>query len=486
MRSLRAALVLGTTAGSSAILLAAGVSLYLLVRASLVEQLDLALIDKARLLASAVEVGRKGAALEVDPASLRDSGPSDAPAYYQLWAADGRVLLRSPSLGSADLQRIEAPIQAPERRWLVLPDGHTGRAIGLTFRPQVEREQEGKHGGPEMPPSRSAGRLTLVLARDFAPLQAMLTRLKLFLALVGVASVAASAAVLLLVVRRSLRPLDLLAAMIARIGEDELGARIRLARTPRELLPVTDRLNDLLERLQAAFDRERSFSADVAHELRSPLAGLRSTIDVALSRTRPATEYQEALHDCLRITCQMQGLVENLILLARLEAGQLQPRWQSVSLNALIQDQWNPLAPLAEAKGLNVKWALGPEQPLVTDAAHCALAIRNVLENAVAHANQAGCVRILTRADQRGAAVVVANTGSRLSQDQLPNAFKRFWRGDAARGDTGVHCGLGLALTRKIILLLGGSVEVKSSVNSKFEITLSVPSHQPPPETRNR
>ena len=464
-RSLRTRLILSTTLATAGVFLAAGVLLYLLVRDGLVAQFDRALLDKARLLASATEWEGGELDLNFDEFDMHEFQTPDRPAYLQIWLTDGAVAFRSPSLAGADLQRLAGSLDAPLCRRVLLPDGRPGRATGFTMTPKTE----------DSSPPPAAAAISLVLARGTAPVDATLAQLAVLLVLVGLVAVALSAGVLWLAVRRGLRPVDGLASQIARLGEADLAARLEAPDAPRELVPVVDRLNDLLGRLEAAFQRERGFSADVAHELRTPLAGIRSTLDVALTRPRGAPEYQEVLRGCLRITVQLQRMVEHLLTLARLDAGQVEIRPEAVGVNTLARDAWEPLTESAEARRLDVRWALAERVTVTTDRSLLDLVVRNVLENAVVHADEGGSVVVETAARENGVEIRVTNSGSRLSGQGAGHVFERFWRGDAARTGTGLHCGLGLPLVKEIVTALDGSVAVQSTEGGEFRITISMP-----------
>ena len=470
-RSLRTTLILSTTLGTAAVLLAAGLLLYMLVRDGLVAQFDRALLDKARLLASAMEWEDGELDLNFDEFDMHEFERRDRPAYLQIWLADGAVAFRSPSLAGADLERLAVSIDAPPCCRVILPDGRPGRAAGFTMTPKTE--------GASPPPDAAV--ITLVLARGTASVGSTLTQLKVFLVAVGLAAVALSAGVLWLAVRRGLRPVDGLANQIAGLGEQDLAVRVEAPDAPRELLPVVDRLNDLLGRLEAAFQRERAFSADVAHELRTPLAGIRSTLDVALTRPRGAAEYEDALRRCLAIAVGVQRMVEHLLALARLDAGQTGIRPETVCVSTLARDAWAPLTESAEARRLDVRWALGDDVRVTTDRSLLDLVVRNVLENAVVHADEGGSVVVETAAREHGADIRVTNSGSRLSGQGGDHVFERFWRGDDARTDVGIHCGLGLPLVKQVVTALGGSVAVASTEGGEFHITISIPNA--PPQT---
>ncbi|MFO8013737.1 MAG: ATP-binding protein [Phycisphaerae bacterium] len=477
MRSLRTKLVASTAVGAAVVLVVAGLALYLLVRDGLVAQFDDAMLDKARLLASSVEVEHGKVDLEFDELDMGEFAAGERPSYLQVWLPNGSVRYRSPSLGDGDLDAPAGPADAPVLGPVVLPNGRPGRSVGLVFSPRVEG---GGRRDASAPPDTDGPRLTLVLARDVAPLAAPLARLKFLLVAVGAAAVAVTAGVLWVAVGRGLRPVERLAEDIGAVDETDLGRRITAAGAPAELAPVVDCLNRLLARLEAAFERERGFSADVAHELRTPLAGLRATMDVALVRPRDPAEYEEALRACLRITVRMQAMVEHLLALARLDAGQMEVRPESVSPARVVREAWQPLAERADARRLRLEWCLAEDGEVVTDPALLGLVVRNVLENAVGHADEGGAVTVETAAEGDAVRFRVTNTGSRLARDEAEHVFERFWRGDAARSDAGVHCGLGLPLVRKAAGVLGGTVEVRSQPGGEFRITVTLPREFPP------
>ena len=480
MRSLRRTLVLATAGSITAVLLAAGTLVYVLARSKLVEQFDHSLADKARLLASTIEQETGKIELEFDELDMGEFQHAAGPGYLQLWRSDGSGLYRSASLGVAELQRTAGSAMGSAAfQWITLPNGRTGRAVEITVQPRLD---EAGREPPARPPARTA--ITLVLARDAGSLHAALNSLKGVLLGVGLAAVALSSVVLWLAIRRGLAPLDEVADEIGRLGDNDLARRIRARAAPQELQPVINRLNDLLGRLEAAFQRERSFSADVAHELRTPLGGLRATMEVALSKTRQPQEYEQAIHDCLRTALAMQAMTEGLLSLGRLESGQvdLEPEW--IVPDELVQAAWQPLEEQTKKRKLQVRFTEGAKQAIRTDPTLLRLVIGNIMENAVIYADEGGTVEIQTTGDDHAARLRVANSGSAVCPEQTEMVFDRFWRGDAARSAAGVRSGLGLALVKRAASVLGGRVEVTSTPGGQFQIAVSIPSLQdPPPRT---
>jgi signal transduction histidine kinase len=343
----------------------------------------------------------------------------------------------------------------------------------------VPTDKKPKETEPSALPGAQPLLVSLVLARDATALEEEITRFGALLAAVGLLTVGVTACVLRIVILSCLKPLRRLADQIGGIGEADLSARIGIDDEPSELQPVRARLNDLLSRLEAAFRRERTLSANLAHELRTPLAGLRTTMEVAVSKPRLPGEYEEAIDECLEITRQVQGMVEKLLSLFRLEGGRRPAGMDEVPLDDLVKSSWEAMASAAaEAKQLQVRWSLRAPRPLITDRDLLGLAVRNILENAAAYTGAGGWIAIETAVEGGAAKLRVANSGCTLRPEDAERVFDRFWRGDSVRSDAGVHCGLGLSLVRKVLEALGGSAEVRTVDGGEFEITLSIPARE--------
>ncbi len=485
MRSLGRTLVLGTTLLTSAVFVTAGVVLYLLVRMSLLSELDRSLVDRTGLLASTIEIEEGKLDLELVDLDMRTFQGRRPEAYVEVRSADGTFLYKSPSLGGADLNVEQRSGDTAEYSDIELPDGRRARAVCLAFSPRDETIERRGEEPLEVNEAEAAsdmgnvGRLSIILAQSTSHIDAALARLRILLTLVGGVGAVVAIVALWCHVARSLRPLKELANEIGRVGEDDLSEPIGAGNYPSEIGPVVERLNQLLRRLDAAFRRERTMNANVAHELRNPLTGLQLKLDVALSRDREAREYRGTLDQCRVITSQLQQMVDNLLSLTRLDAGQIELRPELVRLGEFIQTRWNPLAVEAERRRLHVQWSTDAELQVIADASLLDVAVRNLLENAVAHADEGGTVSVRACSVDDGVKISVINTGSHLTQEDAENAMAPFWQHDPSRSRTGVHCGLGLSLVKRIVAVLGGQLAVKSSPGGEFEIAVTLPREAP-------
>jgi two-component system heavy metal sensor histidine kinase CusS len=266
-----------------------------------------------------------------------------------------------------------------------------------------------------------------------------------------------------------------LAGEIGSLKETDLSRRLDATRVPSELAPVIDKLNGLLGRLDQSFSREKAFTADVAHELRTPLAGIQTTLEVCRTRPRESAQYESAIDECRTMSNRLQSLIENLLLLARADAGQLPIRKQSMDLYHLMQECWLPLLPRVEAKHLSVENTNTGNCTMQIDAEKMRIVLRNLLDNAVSYVPEGGSIRWSVARMEKEIEIQITNTGSQVGPDEAKKLFDRFWRGDQARSDTGVHCGLGLSLCQRLIRLVGGTIDIKTAMGGEFAVSIQLP-----------
>jgi two-component system sensor histidine kinase QseC len=422
--SIRRRLMTSLLAGLTLVLGAGGATMYLRIRAILVGEFDRAERAEAALLVAQTE--DDGEKVQVDVAGL--SMPEfDRNEYYQVWVANGQTVARSPSLGFDDLPKVSGD--------MVLPDGRPGRAILMRFVPLPAEDDQ--------PPNPNPPTVTLVVARDRSGLDRTLAGIGAGLLSIGALVLLATGLIVATAVRRGLAPLDAIARRAATIDASTLQVRFETEAIPSELRPIAARLNDLLARLDEAFQRERRVTADIAHELRTPIAELRAVAEVGTKWPDEA-----AFQDVLHIARRMETLVSGLLALARHDAGAEPVARESVALNGLVHDVWTPLADLARSRQLEV--VIDAEGHWKTDPVLFRMILSNLLANAVEYASARG--RIDVKGDE--ARVDISNTTDRLTPEDLPRLFERFWRKDAARAEGG-HSGLGLTLAESAAVALG-------------------------------
>jgi len=450
------------------LLLVFSVIVYTVIRRALVKQFDASLAATARILAASVEYDDDKIEFELDVQMMPEFQSPGRPAYYQFWQHDGTVVVKSPSLGTDDLLLFEGSLDVPVFQELQTRNGRPGRAVGLKFKPSSD------DGDRNRQPAKQQT-LTLVVARDASDLYHHLRFLRWLLVLASVGTISSSFLVAAFVVRRGLSPLNSLAAQIAAIREDDLAARITTERMPAEVVHIKKRLNDLLSRLEASFNRERRFTADVAHELRTPLAGMRSTLEVTLARMRDVNEYQASLSDCLAISKNMQAMVDNLLALARIDTHQMTFHPAQIQLAELVNSSWQAFSDKARQRSIVFENRIPAEMTCQSDPESLSMVLLNLLDNAVEYSNEGGQIWTTAHQADDSVEITVANTGCRLTNEQVSQVFDCFWRGDSSRTNTGIHCGLGLALVQRIIKALGGHITVEVQNGGIFTVHLTLP-----------
>lgn len=470
--SLRLRLLAAVSVASALVLVSAGVALYLLVRTSLLKEMDLALVQQARVMTSMFEWKDGRVDLELDQLTTPGRPSQGNLPYFEVWQEGLGLLARSASLAGDALAQRTWLYESPSWSFVKLSALGRVRMVAITVRPPAE-------GGGESdakPTSNPAPRVTLLLASDLRRFEASLARLVFLLVAVGLAAMLASTGGAMWAVGFGLRPLEVLGQRLAGLDEASLHSRVELPKSPKELISVVERLNQLLERLEAAFGREKALLANLAHELRTPLAGLGFTLEVGLSRPRPAEAYAADMRQCLDICRQMQGMVDNLLTMARLDAGHGQSQERlAVDLEEMLRQAWASCQDQARQKGLELEWEPTPGTHAWAEPHGLLIIFRNILANAVEYADRNGRIRIQVFAERGRVVVRVGNTGCNLAPEDMDRVFERFWRGDSARGGDQAHAGLGLALSRQLAEGMGASLAASQDEQDRFWITLSLP-----------
>ena len=248
-----------------------------------------------------------------------------------------------------------------------------------------------------------------------------------------------------------------------RLGEANLAERLPHPGTRDEIGRLVGTLNDMLARIEHGVEAQRRFTADASHELSSPLSRLRAELEVTLRRPRERTEYEEALRSCLDEVERLSRLTDELLILARLDAGDVREAPPSpVALGPILDDAVRRLMPVAERRGVAVTLRAGAPPVVQVGPSAVGLVVTNLLENAVKFSPPGGRVSVALAAEAGEALVTVADTGPGIAAEELPRLFERFHRGAAARAAGAPGVGLGLAICRALVERQGGRISVES------------------------
>jgi heavy metal sensor kinase len=264
-------------------------------------------------------------------------------------------------------------------------------------------------------------------------------------------------------VRLGLSPLQRLTEAVSRVSEKDFRLPFDQRGVPRELQPIVERLNQTLDQLKRAFAREKQAAADISHDLRTPLAALLTTTDVALRKPRSPDEYRELLLDCRESGRQMSNLVERLLALARLDAGGDTLRPSEVDAAALAEQCAALVRPLAEARGIDLRVHLQGPSLVTADPDKLREVITNLLANAIQYNRPEGTIDLVVEHANGSLRVEVHDTGIGIPESAREQIFERFFRGDPSRSSDGLHAGLGLAIVKGYVELMGGTIRVDST-----------------------
>ncbi|MDF1660012.1 MAG: ATP-binding protein [Verrucomicrobiales bacterium] len=438
--------------GSLALLwILAATGVYLAVRNSLITSIDAELAVDARGVRFAVKGNDTGERNIPGNRRLRSILPAfDDPEgnkYYQLWDDDGTISARSPSLGDREFDfpgrmattaatfhstKLE---KAGEVRALLLmtPPGGKGKGTGTGFKGKGKPKTEVRVTSPAV--------ITLI-AKDMDTVTETLRSLAGGLALVGALLLGGAVFLVRLGVQQSLAPLRRLARETRNVDASSLHERFDDGGAPLELQPVYSHLNDLIARLESSFERERQFNADLAHEMRTPVAELRMMNEVALKWEDQAGE---ATHQSsLDIAKQLESIIDTLLTLARCESGELSPTQESVSITTLVNEVWSIHRRMADTRQLQVELpSTNIEYSVATDPRLFRHIVSNLISNAVAYAPEKSWIAIRSSPGN----LSVSNLAPELKLEDLEHLCQRYWRKDASRSG-GAHTGLGLSLAQ--------------------------------------
>jgi heavy metal sensor kinase len=279
---------------------------------------------------------------------------------------------------------------------------------------------------------------------------------------------------------RAISPVKTITQAAQNIGESDLSRRINL-RGRDELAELANTFDNMLSRLQVAFDRQRRFVADASHELRTPLTITNLEIDQALSKNRSAADYQRALRTINIENERMTRMVNDLMTLAHMDSGQAILQFEKLDLSDVALEAVERMTTLAERQQITLETAELPELIVNGDRQYLIQMISNLIENAIKYSGSGQTVRIETSSDQIGyAALRVTDTGPGILAEHLPHLFDRFYRVDQARtqdDDASVPTGsgLGLSIVAWIVEAHSGKINVESQVNSGTTFELILP-----------
>jgi two-component system, OmpR family, heavy metal sensor histidine kinase CusS len=314
-------------------------------------------------------------------------------------------------------------------------------------------------------------RYTLQVAQDRSSDERVERNFAILFIMVLSGSILASAFIAIIVTKRGLRPLEEMTQSLARIGPTHLKERVSPADWPRELKPLALAFDDMLKRLDDSFTRLSQFSADLAHELRTPVANMMGEAQVALTRDRTVAEYRETIESTVGECERLSRIVENLLFVARVDAAHEPIARKRFDARAAVEKITAFYQTIADERHVTISCA-GDGQ-IDADPNLFERALGNLLDNALRFAPENGSIQIVLVEHDSDFEVAVSDNGCGIAPEHLPRVFDRFYRAESSRGSDGA--GLGLALVKSILDLHGGQASIHSEIGRGTTVKLTFP-----------
>ncbi|MEZ5989840.1 MAG: ATP-binding protein [Planctomycetota bacterium] len=469
MNSIRTRILVFTLLSSWALILVSALVWYRSAEGVLVSQFDEALAVGAGSLATLMTTTDHGVELEFADELTPEFRPGPEAAYFEAWTADGEVVERSKSLLDHDLPFQPGKLGVHEYWNLRLPDGRAGRAcrVGVEVLP-VEAENE-----DENPPRPTGVVATIVVAEGRGRLDRALAALWYSVLVVGTLVAFGNLVLFHVVLTRGLRPLTRLGHDVASLDPADLPERLDLEADRKELRPTVTGLNVLLGRVREAMEREKRTTSNIAHELMTPIAELRSLTEVALKWPDKTDYALEALRGAHDVAVHMNGLAETILTLARCQEGSLGGVEERVDAGAAVEAAVRRHEAAARRRDVRVDVEVEPGLAFVSDPALLDVVLSVLVANAVDHGPPGSPA--LLRARRAGDRVVFTfhNRVVDLERADLEHIAEPFWQKSASRTERR-HTGLGLSLASEVATALRGSLEFALQAD-EFSATLSLP-----------
>jgi len=274
--------------------------------------------------------------------------------------------------------------------------------------------------------------------------------------------------------KKALKPVDTITRTAREIEDNDLSRRIKV-RTKDELGQLAETLNQMFDRLQKAFDRERQFTTDASHEMRTPLSIIRGEATLALSKERSNEEYRKSLEVISHESAHMTSVVGKLLELARYDSGREHLNFEVINLKELLVELETDTGILCEEKSLKFQLNIQADPTVKGDKVKLKELFLNLLDNAIRYTPPGGSISVSLTKQENYACIAVKDTGIGIPEEHIPHLFQRFYRVDKSRSHGEKGAGLGLSICQRIVELHGGKIEVKSKVGEGSVFSFLLP-----------
>jgi len=447
-------------------------SLYLVLGSELEKSTDLFLADKVHVLRTMLRERPDDWDALREEVELESAARRYERFYIRLLDGRNQLLLMTPGMADQlDLAQLASQIQS-----------HPGSTVRMKGR-YGQAFRVSQASVPAGFPATQTD--TIQIAVDVSQKEALLARYRFWFGVVLLATFAIFPLIGYQIARHGIRPVEEMATTARHISSTNLRERILPEGYPVELASLASTFNQMLDRLEESFERISRFSADIAHDLRTPVNNIRGEAEVALARARNADEYRDVIESCLEEAVRLSDLIGDLLFLARAESPVTHLRRERVDVAELLGGVREYYEASAADSGVSLTTTVA-DKPVIAELDRTLLqrAVGNLVSNALAHTPPGGAVVLGTSADSNtdfskkdfsAIRIEVSDTGVGIPAEALPRVFDRFFRVDSSRSQGSGGTGLGLAIVQSIALLHGGNVEISSQPGQGTRVTLHMP-----------
>jgi heavy metal sensor kinase len=373
---------------------------------------------------------------------------------FQITTPDGRRFFASQRLAHRTLPMVPA---------------------GTTTETFATIDSDGRYRVIDMQAIGPQGPLWIQIARSLGSFDHELSELLFVFLLIGPATLLVTLGSGYFLAGRALGPVQAITRTANQITAERLDQRIDVVNPDDELGALSRTLNGMIERLQSSFHDMQRFTADAAHELRTPLAIIRNEAEVALRAARSTEEYGHTLENILEEIARLTQLADNLLFLCRQDAGLYAKATDSLAVHDLIEDVVGQMQLVAEEKNVTISLDENAPCDAIADAIQLRRVCYNLLDNAIKYSAAGGRVQVRSTVQNGSVQLTVADNGVGIATEHLVHVFERFYRADPARAQNGVGAGLGLPICQAIVKALGGTIELRSAAGEGTTVTVTLP-----------
>ncbi len=430
------------------------------------KEFDQNLSAKSRVLISLVQANENGIAFDFSEEFMPEFSQGTESEYFQLWLNNNKTLDKSESLNSLT-QETDLPVSdfistKENFKDITLPDGRDGRMVRVSFFPIIDDEADTNESLIDRLPV-----ITLAIAKERESLDKTIRDFLLIFTAIVILFTIIAALTIWQMVTKGLKPLKNLQRKMSVLAIDNLSERLELPNTPKELEDTVDQFNRMLERLQDSFEREKRFTSEIAHELRTPISEMRHLAESAIKDSHGWSPYQ----DILDSTMQMQVTVSNLMALARCEKGNIILEPQVIKLASKMDTCWLRHKDMAARRSISHANNIDEEFKIISSSAELDIIFNNLISNAINYSVEGSEITTFCKTENDILCICITNHAQELVPEDLDKMFERMWQKDHS-SNLRSGSGLGLALVKSYADLLGLKIETDLSKQGLLTVKL--------------